>query len=397
VKILHISYTFGGGGGTESYINLIIGALRARGHASEVAAQEDLTSGSIAPFHALAETEEDRKRWRWRHGGRLRRIVRQVKPDLIHIHNTRNADLVGLAARLRPAIRTVHDHTVFCPGLNKLYADGTVCDRTMGEWCLEKYHRGGCLCFRHPTPEIARRFLKRSRRLLRMHHRLKRLLVGSEYMKNELVQVGVPPGRIVLNPFHVAIPETADPPPDTGPPLVVTLCRMQHPDKGIIPYLEALARIERPFKALLAGDGPDLDRFREHAASLALTDRVEFLGRVPHDEAQALLGRARVVAFPSTWAEPFGLTGLEAMARARPVVAYDLGGIREWLDSGRTGLLVEPGDVDGYAAALTALLDDANRARAMGLAGRERVKKHFVEARHLEVLEAVYEEAVAAG
>jgi len=397
VKILHISYTFGGGGGTESYINLIIGALEARGHTSEVAAQEDFTSGSIAPFHALAETEEDTRRWwRWRHGGRLRRIVRRVRPDLIHIHNTRNADLVQLAAHLRPAIRTVHDHTVFCPGLNKLYADGGVCDRPMGEWCLEKYHQGGCLCFRHPTPEIARHFLKRSRRLLRVHHGLKKLIVGSAYMKNELERVGVPSDRIVLNPFHVAVPDTADPAPDTEPPLVVTLCRMEHPEKGIMPFLEALARIARPFKALLAGDGRSLDMFKEHARALGLTDRVEFLGRVPHDQAQELIARARVVAFPSTWAEPFGLAGLEAMARARPVVAYDLGGVREWLDSGRTGLLVTAGDADGYAAALTELLDDPARARAMGLAGRERVKERFAEVRHMDVLEEVYRGAVAA-
>jgi glycosyltransferase involved in cell wall biosynthesis len=397
VKILHINYTFGGGGGTESYLNLIIEALGARGHASEVAAEEDFTSGSIAPFHALAETEEDAKRWRWRHGGRLRRIVRQVRPDLIHLHNTRNADLVRLATRLRPTIRTVHDHTVFCPGLNKLYADGAVCDRTMGDWCLEKYHRGGCLCFRHPTPEIARHFLKRSRRLLRMHHRLKRLLVGSAYMRQELERVGVAAERIVLNPFYVAIPETEDPSPADEPPLVVTLCRMQHPEKGILPFLDALARIERPFRALLAGDGRDLDMMKERARALGITDRVEFLGRVPHDKAQELLGRARVVAFPSTWAEPFGLAGLEAMARARPVVAYDLGGVSEWLDSGRTGLLVEAGDVDGYAAALTALIDDAGRARAMGLAGRARVKECFAESRHLDVLEDVYRGAVFGG
>ena len=132
MKILHINYTFGVVGGTESHLYKLIGDLAERGHTSEVAAEKDLTDGTVARFHELPEVAAYDRHWRWRHGRRLKRIVRLVQPDLIHIHNTLNAGVVKLAARLRPAIRFVHDHTVFCPGLNKEYADGGLCDQPMG-------------------------------------------------------------------------------------------------------------------------------------------------------------------------------------------------------------------------------------------------------------------------
>jgi glycosyltransferase involved in cell wall biosynthesis len=74
---------------------------------------------------------------------------------------------------------------------------------------------------------------------------------------------------------------------------------------------------------------------------------------------------------PSRWAEPFGYVGIEAFARARTVVAYDVGGVRAWLDDGRNGIAVSPGDERALGDAIAALLDDdarrtqlARRARA---------------------------------
>ena len=121
-----------------------------------------------------------------------------------------------------------------------------------------------------------------------------------------------------------------------------------------------------------------------------------FPGFVAHEQALVRLGQARVVVFPSMWNEPFGIVGLEAMARRKPVVAFDVGGVREWLAHDRTGLVVERGNVEAMATAITALLTDPARAAALGAAGPDRVRSRFVKARHLDVLEGVYREAVSA-
>lgn len=396
MRILHVNYTFGVVGGTETYMINLIRDLAERGYHSEVAAERDDTDGTIAPFHELPETITAKKRWWLRHGLRFRAIVRQAKPDLIYIHNTMNGELVRLATRLRPAIRYVHDHTAFCPGLNKLYADGSLCDRAMGDWCIEKYRIGGCFCFRHPTEELVRYHLGRTLRAFENHRRLKKVIVASGYMEDEMTRAGYPADGLVVNPYYTTLPdETASTEAPDEPPLLLTLCRLSHPDKGVMELLDAIRAIDVPFRARIVGTGDHGDMMKARATELGLDDRLEFAGFVPHERALKMMREARVIAFPSMWNEPFGIVGLEAMAREKPVVAFDIGGVREWLTDGATGTIVPRGDTAAYAAAISRYLTDPALAAAHGAAGPDRVRERFVRDRHLDALEQVFRDAVA--
>ena len=119
-------------------------------------------------------------------------------------------------------------------------------------------------------------------------------------------------------------------------------------------------------------------RERVHLASLPMDDLEENAAIV-----NALQRRADVVAQKSL-AEGFGLTVAEAMWKTRPVIGTRVGGIQDQIVNGETGLLVDPHDVDAFGCAAAELLDEPERAAAMGAAGRERVREHFLAARHLE-------------
>jgi trehalose synthase len=125
-----------------------------------------------------------------------------------------------------------------------------------------------------------------------------------------------------------------------------------------------------------AGLEPSL-RERVHLFSLPMED-IEENGVI----VNALQRRADVVVQKSL-AEGFGLTVAEAMWKARPVVASRVGGIREQLDDGVTGVLVDPDDLSGFAAAVTRLIEEPDAARQMGLRARESVRDHFLGPRHL--------------
>ena len=104
--------------------------------------------------------------------------------------------------------------------------------------------------------------------------------------------------------------------------------------------------------------------------------RTTYLGPRPYDEVQAVLQAASVCVFPS-YAETLGNAWLEAMCCAKPVVAYAIGWAPEVVESGVTGVLVPPGDIDAGAEAIRSLLNDPTRARTLGLAGRARALAHF--------------------
>ena len=123
------------------------------------------------------------------------------------------------------------------------------------------------------------------------------------------------------------------------------------------------------------------------------TQRVAFAGWLSPEQLAHELAEASVVAIPSLWPEPFGLVGVEAFAAGRPVVASATGGIEDWLDHGRNGLCVPPGDVEALASALTELLADPARQQAMGEAGRISVSERFTEQRHVTALLEAYETA----
>ena len=152
--------------------------------------------------------------------------------------------------------------------------------------------------------------------------------------------------------------------------------------KGLETLVDAFARVaEREPRAhlLLVGSGAgqalsNEDALRGRVASRGLDGRVTFTGRV--DDVVACLSAADVFAFPSEF-EALGLSLIEAAACGLPCVGTRTGGIVDVIEDGRTGLLVPPSDVEALGAALAGLLEDPARRRAMGEAGRARVRERF--------------------
>jgi glycosyltransferase involved in cell wall biosynthesis len=168
------------------------------------------------------------------------------------------------------------------------------------------------------------------------------------------------------------------------------------PIKGHIVLLRAFAAARREIPGLeldIAGRGPLEPALRALARELDVTDAVRFLGYVaPIQEA---IEQAAIVVVPSM-GEGFGMVALEAMERARPVVAAEIGGLGELVRHGETGLLVEPGEAEPLRAAIVELAGDLVRAADMGRAGRKRALLEFLEDRCVDRTELLYRSALTA-
>jgi glycosyltransferase involved in cell wall biosynthesis len=174
---------------------------------------------------------------------------------------------------------------------------------------------------------------------------------------------------------------------DGAPPRVLSVGRLKEP-KDFVTLARALHLLDAgSFSASIAGDGPDRD-----AVERALAGAGAVLGE--RDDVPALLASSDVFVLSST-SEGMPMTVIEAMAAGLPVVASDVGGLRELVDDGVTGLLVPPRDARALAAALSSLLEDAERRRAMGDAGRARAEALFDLPRFRSEHLALYERLLA--
>ena len=106
-------------------------------------------------------------------------------------------------------------------------------------------------------------------------------------------------------------------------------------------------------------------------------ERIVFHGAASHAETIDFYRRAAMLVFPSVWQEPSGLPTFEAQACGTPVVSTFSGGIPEYVENGRTGILVARGEARELALAIAQVLGNRDLARAMGEAGRRRVVEHF--------------------
>src|SRR5205807_3831612 len=132
------------------------------------------------------------------------------------------------------------------------------------------------------------------------------------------------------------------------------------------------------FECAVLGDGNHRSQCEHLCRKLGLDNRVRFPGFVlPHELAQ-YYRRCSVAAVSSVWPEPFGMVGPDAMRYGVPVVAFDAGGIREWLQDGENGFLVPWMDRAQFAERIQQLLTDKALARKMGERGRQILKEKFV-------------------
>lgn len=172
-------------------------------------------------------------------------------------------------------------------------------------------------------------------------------------------------------------------------------------EKGIFELVAALAALPPDVILLLAGrsDPEYAASFDREIAALGVADRVRRLG--VRSDVAALLDASDVLAMPS-YMETFGMAALEAMARARPVVATAVGGLPEVVLDGETGILVPRIEGDGprgsdparLSGALATLLDDPALRASTGERGRERVAAEFTLEHMTESFEAVYRTAL---
>jgi glycosyltransferase involved in cell wall biosynthesis len=318
-------------------------------------------------------------------------ILIQEDPDIVYIHQVLNLSLIELLARSRPTVRFVHDLKLVCPdGKKTLQSKKISCPFPLGYRCQIRAYHYNCM---PRNPLIGLPLIYDSKGIAKMHRFLSHMVVPSRFMKSALLYNGFSDDKIDIIPYFTYLPKQKKDQPSAGEPIILFLGRIVRA-KGVHCLLHAFAMLKRPSKIVIAGDGPDLNEMKALATKLGISSRVSFPGWILHYDLDSFYRQCSLVVVPSIYPESFGIVGIEAMAYQKPVVAFDTGGISEWLGDGETGFLVKPGDERALSEKIDLILSEPALAHEMGKRGRDNVNARFVAKAHLGRLLPLFQKAI---
>ena len=298
---------------------------------------------------------------------RIEQVVNQIKPDLLHAHSPVLNALPALAAGRRLGIPVVYEVRAF-------WEDAAVDHGTTRE---------GSLRYRL-TRALETRALRQADHVFTI----------CEGLRADIAARGLPAGKVTVIPNAVdvaAFDAGAAPDASVRARLGLQLGSQERTVIGFIGSFYAYEGLDLLIEALpkvllrlpnacllLVGGGPQEAALKARALALGVADKVIFTGRVPHHQVQGYYDAVDVLAYPrhsmrlTELVTP--LKPLEAMAQQRLFVASDVGGHRELIEHGKTGVLFKAGDADALAASIVDLLGQPQRWPALKRAGREFVE-----------------------
>lgn len=398
MRILVANKFFYNHGGPESVLAIERNLLRDAGHDVIDFSMQDprnwpsAYAGYFAPPMDLQSVRPTpaslRTAWRFLDSspaaGQMRRLVRDHRPDVAHLHSVNHQLTPSVIRVLRgqgiPVVVTLHDYKLVCPAYTML-ANGAICERCSGG----RFYRATTTRCRGAARSpllTAESYLQH--RLRRSYDGVARFLSPSRFLAEKFADMGFRyPVRVLPNPSIASRVAGAGPREAS----VLFVGRVV-PEKGLRTLCAAALR--SGVRVRIAGDGPQLlDLHRDFEGQ----GRIEFLGRVEPHRAQQLMAESRAVAVPSEWYENQPMVILEAFAQHTPVIASDLGGNPELVRDRETGVLYPAGDVAALSASLRYAVDHPAEMEAMGQRGAE-FAADFSPEKHLQRLLGVFSDVL---
>ncbi len=378
-RLLFVHDVIGDLGGAEAYVRQVAEGLSGRGW--EVALLHGPGTGTGEErFHTVFP-----HRFPWATAWPAALAAAQTwRPDVVFVHKLAHLPLLReLVDSDLPLVRYIHDHHLWCQrGYRYFPWNRQICTRTAGLGCALT-----CLVLRDRQGFLPLRLAWPGKKLdeLALAKRFRRHVTVTGYMRDELVQHGLDRERIAILP-PAPKPAPADWAPTYAAPLLVCTGQLVR-GKGVDVLLRALPRLRTPgWRCVIIGDGAQRPHCERLARRLGLAERVQFTGWVAQDDLRRWWRDARVGVIPSVWPEPIATVGLEYLHHALPVVAFNVGGMGDWLRDGDNGFSVPAWDLATLAERLDRLLGDADLARRFGATGQAQARATLDREGHLDAL-----------
>jgi len=391
VLLVHNRYRSGAPSGENRVVDQEGEALAALGHEvmrfgrnSDEIGQWSVAKKASLPARTIWSRETHRD---------LKAVLREHRPDVVHVHNTfpllSAAVLYACRDARVPVVATVHNYRLACAN-GTFYRRGAVCHECADGLPVRAVLHG---CYRGSPAATAPVAMAMS-----LHRKAWRSLVSayifiSASQRDLLRGFDPEPSRVFIR--YNLIPRR-DREQTARTPTVVYAGRLDEA-KGVSLLMAGwdiyCAKSGQPGLSLVvAGGGALAD---EVGAWASARPSVHLHGPVSSDECAALISQARAVVLPSAWEETFGLVAVEAMAAGVPPVAAGHGSFTELISPDVDGVLFSPGDPTALALAIADVEQDPERYEAYGARARKTYERRFDPQRSVEELLEIYRFAIA--
>ncbi len=366
-------------GGEDAAVDAEIAALRAANVevADFIVTNDALSAKSrlSAGWNALWSTDAVR---------RLRYVIREVRPDLMHVHNTfpgLSASVYSAAREQRiPVLQSLHNFRLLCANA-LLLRGGKPCTDCVG--AALAWRGVARACYHESHAESAMAVAQSTVHRLLGASQVFRYIALSQSSRDIFVAGGLRPERIVVKPNIISDPgEMQDAPPRSGLLFVGRISQ----EKGLATVLAAVRGLDVPLT--VAGAGPEAEMLRQSSPP-----NVRWLGAVPPSEVSNLMRQAALLVLPSLAYENYPMALAEAMAHGLPALASDRGAMREMVVPGETGWLVAPDKPDQWRQAIIALTERPEALLAAGRAARARYLAQLAPPQIIARQLALYQQA----
>ena len=354
MKILIVNTHFGFKGGVEKYIYKTGILLKKQGHEL------------YGFFEKMPDNEKEFEKIFEKTYIYNNQTVEQINDlfgdiDVAYIHKITSLKLLKLLQDNYRTVLTVHDHDFYCLRKHKYYPYKRInCNRE-----FDKTHCSLCSCLVQKTGQgFPVRFLNPEKfdSFMQALKKCDKIVVLSEYMRKNLIMNGFPDQKI--HKIYPVIDEAPDPVYSDNEKLELLYVGQLIRGKGVDQLIEIAAMLIYPFHLTIAGEGNDREYLEFLVNKFGIKKHVTFTGWI--DNVNDYYNKCDVVCVPVRWQEPFGMIGPEAFSHGKPVIAFDIGGVSEWLYHEENGYLAQEGNLLAFVGFIHQLVLAPQKSREMG-------------------------------
>lgn len=363
--------------------------LRARGHTvlEYIRCSDDLYQKG--PFYSVKAVCGIP--WSFRSRKSIVRVVDQVLPDVVHVHNTFPLISPSIFSALRgraARVLTLHNYRLFCPAAIPM-RDGKVCTA-----CLDKRSSLPAMlygCYRgHRTTTLPLALSVGLHRALgTWANEVDAFICLSKFQRELMVQSGLPREKVYVKPnFYPGKPSVVA---WAGRKPYVVFAGRLTVEKGVINLLRAwqLWGLSAP-ELRLVGDG----ELRAELEKMALGLPVRFLGQLSASDAQAEIANARLQILPSEWFEGFPMVVREAFAFGTPAAVSNIGPLPSIVEHGKSGVVFQPANPQSLLQEVRAAWETPGLLECLGLGARREFEDKYTEEANYSALMEIYRSAI---